>query len=150
MKVILKAEVKDLGRMGEVVNVKDGFARNYLVPQGLAAEANTKNVKALEHETKKIQEMAKKVKSGASGLAEQIAAAKVTIKAKAGEEEKLFGSVTSMDIADALKAEGIEIDKKKIHLDEPIKRIGMHDVKIHLHKDVDAVVKVEGMGEAGA
>ena len=147
MKVILKAEVKDLGRMGEVVNVKDGFARNYLVPQGLAAEANTKNVKALEHETKKIQEMAKKVKSGASGLAEQIAAAKVTIKAKAGEEEKLFGSVTSMDIADALKAEGIEIDKKKIHLDEPIKRLGEYTVTIKLHSEVSAQLNVQVVPE---
>lgn len=147
MKVILKADVKDLGRMGEVVNVKDGFARNYLLPQGLAAEANTKNVKALEHETKKIQEMAKKVKSGASGLAEQIAAAKVTIKAKAGEEEKLFGSVTSMDIADALKAEGIEIDKKKIHLDEPIKRLGEYTVTIKLHSEVSAQLNVQVVPE---
>ncbi len=147
MKVILKADVKDLGRMGEVVNVKDGFARNYLVPQGLAAEANTKNVKALEHETKKIQEMAKKVKSGASGLAEQIAAAKVTIKAKAGEEDKLFGSVTSMDIADALKAEGIEIDKKKIHLDEPIKRLGEYTVTIKLHSEVSAQLNVQVVPE---
>ena len=147
MKVILKADVKDLGRMGEVVNVKDGFARNYLVPQGLAAEANTKNVKALEHETKKIQEMAKKVKSGASGLAEQIAAAKVTIKAKAGEEDKLFGSVTSMDIADALKAEGIEIDKKKIHLDEPIKRLGDYAVTIKLHSEVSAQLNVQVVPE---
>ena len=147
MKVILKTDVKDLGRMGEVVNVKDGFARNYLVPQGLAAEANTKNVKALEHETKKIQEMAKKVKSGASGLAEQIAAAKITIKAKAGEEDKLFGSVTSMDIADALKAEGIEIDKKKIHLDEPIKRLGEYTVTIKLHSEVSAQLNVQVVPE---
>ena len=147
MKVILKSDVKDLGRMGEVVNVKDGFARNYLVPQGLAAEANTKNVKALEHETKKIQEMAKKVKSGASGLAEQIAAVKVTIKAKAGEEDKLFGSVTSMDIADALKAEGIEIDKKKIYLDEPIKRLGEYTVTIKLHSEVSAQLNVQVVPE---
>ena len=147
MKVILKSDVKDLGRIGEVVNVKDGFARNYLVPQGLAAEANTKNVKALEHETKKIQEMARKVKSGASGLAEQIAAAKVIIKAKAGEEDKLFGSVTSMDIADALKAEGIEIDKKKIHLDEPIKRLGEYTVTIKLHTEVSAQLNVQVVPE---
>jgi large subunit ribosomal protein L9 len=147
MKVILKSDVKDLGRIGEVVNVKDGFARNYLVPQGLAAEANTKNVKALEHETKKIQEMARKVKSGASGIAEQIAAAKVIIKAKAGEEDKLFGSVTSMDIADALKAEGIEIDKKKIHLDEPIKRLGEYTVTIKLHTEVSAQLNVQVVPE---
>lgn len=147
MKVILKSDVKDLGRIGEVVNVKDGFARNFLVPQGLAAEASTKNVKAFEHEKKKIQEMARKVKAGAAGLAEQIAAAKITIKAKSGEEDKLFGSVTSMDIAEALKAEGIEIDKKKIHLDEPIKRLGEYTVTIKLHSEVSAQLNVQVVPE---
>ena len=147
MKVILKNDVKDLGRAGEVVNVKDGFARNYLVPQGLAVEASTKNVKEFEHEKKKIQEMAKKVKAGATGLAEQIAAAKIVIKAKAGEEDKLFGSVTSMDIADALKAAGIEIDKKKIQLDEPIKRLGEHTVAVKIHSEVSAQLNVQVVPE---
>jgi len=147
MKVILKNDVKDLGHVGEVVNVKDGFARNFLVPQGLAVEASTKNVKVFEHEKKKIQEMAKKVKSGAAGLAEKISAAKIIIKAKAGEEDKLFGSVTSMDIADALKAEGIEIDKKKIQLDEPIKRIGEYTVPIKLHSEVSAQLNVQVVPE---
>lgn len=147
MKVILKSDVKDLGRIGEVVNVKDGFARNYLVPQGLAAEASTKNVKAFEHEKMKIQEMAKKVKAGAAGLAEKIAAAKVTIKAKAGEEDKLFGSVTSMDIAEALKAEGIEVDKKRIYLDEPIKRLGEYLVTIKLHSEVSVQLNVQVVPE---
>jgi large subunit ribosomal protein L9 len=147
MKVILKSDVKDLGNIGEVVNVKDGFARNFLVPKGLAVEASTKNVKVFEHEKKKIQEMARKVKAGAAGLAEKISAAKITIKAKAGEEDRLFGSVTSMDIADALKAEGIEIDKKKIQLDEPIKRIGEYSVAIKLHSDVSAQLNVQVVPE---
>jgi large subunit ribosomal protein L9 len=147
MKVILKSDVKDLGNIGEVVNVKDGFARNFLVPKGLAVEASTKNVKVFEHEKKKIQEMARKVKAGAAGLAERISAAKITIKAKAGEEDRLFGSVTSMDIADALKAEGIEIDKKKIQLDEPIKRIGEYSVAIKLHSDVSAQLNVQVVPE---
>jgi large subunit ribosomal protein L9 len=147
MKVILKSDVKDLGRVGEVVNVKDGFARNYLVPQGLAVEASTKNVKSFEHEKKKIQEMARKVKAGAAGLAEQIAAARITIKAKAGEEDKLFGSVTSMDIAEALKASGIEIDKKKIHLDEPIKRLGDYTVTVKLHSEVSTQLNVQVVPE---
>jgi large subunit ribosomal protein L9 len=147
MKVILKNDVKDLGRAGEVVNVKDGFARNYLVPQGLAVEASTKNVKEFEHEKKKIQEMARKVKAGATGLAEQIAAAKIVIKAKAGEEDKLFGSVTSMDIADALKAAGIEIDKKKIQLDEPIRRLGEHTVAVKIHSEVSAQLNVQVVPE---
>jgi large subunit ribosomal protein L9 len=147
MKVILKTDVKDLGNVGEVINVKDGFARNFLVPQGLAVEASMKNVKVFEHEKKKIQEMARKVKSGAAGLAEKISAAKITIKAKAGEEDKLFGSVTSMDIADALKAEGIEIDKKKIQLDEPIKRIGEYTVAIKLHSEISAQLNVQVVPE---
>jgi large subunit ribosomal protein L9 len=147
MKVILKTDVKDLGHVGEVLNVKDGFARNFLVPQGLAVEASTKNVKVFEHEKKKIQEMARKVKTGAAGLAEKIAAVKLTIKAKAGEEDKLFGSVTSMDIADALKSEGIEIDKKKIQLDEPIKRIGEYTVAIKLHSEISAQLNVQVVPE---
>jgi len=147
MKVILKSDVKDLGRIGEVVNVKDGFARNFLVPQGLAVEASTKNVKAFEHEKKKIQEMAKKVKAGAAGIAEKIAAARITIKAKAGEEDKLFGSVTSMDIVEALKAEGIEIDKKRIQLDEPIKRLGEYQIAVKLHSEVSAQLNVQVVPE---
>ena len=147
MKVILKNDVKDLGQAGEVVNVKDGFARNYLVPKGLAVEASTKNVKEFEHEKNKIQEMAKKVKAGAAGLAAQIAAAKIIIKAKAGEEDKLFGSVTSMDIADALKAAGIEIDKKKIQLDEPIKRIGDYTVAVKIHSEISAQLNVQVVPE---
>ncbi|HMK61913.1 MAG TPA: 50S ribosomal protein L9 [Dissulfurispiraceae bacterium] len=147
MKVILKSDVKDLGNMGEVVNVKDGFARNFLMPQGLAAEASSKNLKAFEHEKRKIQEMAKKVKAGAADLAERIAAAKVTINAKAGEEDKLFGSVTSMDIADALKTAGIEVDKKKIILDEPIKRLGDYAVTIKLHAEVLAKLNVQVVPE---
>lgn len=142
MKVILKADVKDLGRVGEVVSVKDGFARNYLMPKGLAVDASTKNVKQFEHDKRQILEMAKKVKAGAEGLAEKIAATGITIKAKAGEEDKLFGSVTAMDIAEALKAEGIEIDKKKISLEEPIKRLGEYKVAVKLHSNVAAEITV--------
>jgi large subunit ribosomal protein L9 len=142
MKIILKADVKDLGRIGEVVTVKDGFARNYLMPKGLAVDASMKNVKAFEHEKKKIIEMAKKVKTGAEGLAGKIAATGITISAKAGEEDKLFGSVTAMDIAEALKEAGIEVDKKKIHLEEPIKRLGEYKVAVKLHSDVAAEITV--------
>jgi large subunit ribosomal protein L9 len=147
MKVILKTDVKDLGQTGEVVNVKDGFARNFLLPRGLAAEANTRNIKSFEHEKKKIVEQAKKVKTGAEGLAEKIAAVTLTIRAKAGEEEKLFGSVTTADIAEALMAKGIEVDKKKIHLEEPIKRLGEFKVGIKLHTDVMAEFTVQVVAE---
>jgi large subunit ribosomal protein L9 len=142
MKVILKADVKDLGRIGEVVTVKDGFARNFLMPKGLAVDASTKNVKQFEHDKKQILEMARKIKVGAEGVAAKIAATGITIKAKAGEEDKLFGSVTAMDIAEALKAEGIEIDKKKINLEEPIKRLGEFKVAVKLHSDVAAEITV--------
>ena len=147
MKVILKTDVKDLGQTGEVVNVKDGFARNYLMPRGLAAEANIRNIKSFEHEKKKIVSLAKKVKTGAEGLAERISAVTLTIRAKAGEEEKLFGSVTTADIAEALKAQGIEVDKKKIHLEEPIKRLGEFKVGVKLHTDVLAEFTIQVVAE---
>jgi large subunit ribosomal protein L9 len=147
MKVILKSDVKDLGRIGEVVNVKDGFARNFLMPKGFAVEANTKNLKEFENEKSKIMAMAKKLKTGAEGLAGRIADTKIIIKAKAGEEDKLFGSVTAMDIAEALKAQGIEVDKKKIHLDEPIKRLGDYTVSIKLMTDVASDLAVQVVPE---
>jgi large subunit ribosomal protein L9 len=136
MKVILKSDIKGLGGMGEVVSVKDGYARNFLLPKGLVTEANPKNIRALEHEQKKIQDAARKLRAGAEALASRIASMTVTIMAKAGEEEKLFGSVTAMDIAEALKKEGLDIDRKKIVLDEPIKRLGNYAVNVKIHSDV--------------
>jgi large subunit ribosomal protein L9 len=124
MKIILKEDIKKIGKMGQIVDVADGYARNYLVPKGLAVEASTKNIRSLEHEKKIIQEKARKHKGSAQDLASRISALTLTIKAKAGEEEKLFGSVTTMDIAEALLAQGVEIEKKKIVLEEPIKRLG--------------------------
>lgn len=147
MKVILKSDVKDLGEVGGVVSVKDGFARNYLIPKNLAVEANEKNIKALEHERKKILEVARKVKAGAEDLAAKISSLSVTIMAKAGEEDKLFGSVTSMDIADALKGQGFDIDKKKIVLDDPIKRLGAYTVPVKIHSSVSAQLNVVVAGE---
>jgi len=116
VKVILKDDMKKVGKMGDIINVADGYARNYLIPRGLAAEANTKNIKSLEHEKRIVEDKAKKLKNSAQDLASRISATTLVIKAKAGDEEKLFGSVTTMDIAEALRSEGIEIDKKKILL----------------------------------
>ena len=147
MQVILREEVKALGQMGTVVNVKEGYARNFLIPKGLAVEANVNNVKALEHEKRKIQERAKKLRTGAEGLAATISETTLTIKAKAGEEEKLFGSVTAMDIADALKVAGLEIDKKKIVLDEPIRRLGDYTVSVKIHSEVSAQLKIQVVPE---
>jgi large subunit ribosomal protein L9 len=147
MKIILKEDIKKLGKMGQIVDVADGYARNYLVPKGLAVEASTKNVRSLEHEKKIIQEKARKHKDSAQDLASRISAMTLTIKAKAGEEEKLFGSVTTMDIAEALLTQGVEIEKKKIVLEEPIKRLGSYSVQIKLHPDVSVPLTIEVIQE---
>jgi large subunit ribosomal protein L9 len=147
MKVILRDDVKNVGRMGQVVNVADGYARNYLVPRGFAIEANTKNIKSLEHEKRIIGEKVKRIKNSAQDLAKKISTITLTIKANAGEEGKLFGSVTTMDIAELLKNEGIEIDKKKISLDEPIKRLGSYSVNVKIHPEISAQLAVEVVQE---
>jgi large subunit ribosomal protein L9 len=147
MKVILKEDVKKVGSMGQIVTVTDGFARNYLVPRGLAVEANTKNMKSLEHAHRMIQEKAKKVKESMQDFAERLSKITLVIKAKAGEEGKLFGSVTSMDISEQLKNIQIDIDKKKISLDEPIKRLGTYAVSIHLHPEIDTQITLQVVGE---
>ena len=147
MKIILKEDIKKLGKMGQIVDVADGYARNYLVPKGIAVEASTKNIRSLEHEKKIIQEKARKHKDSAQDLASRISAMTLTIKAKAGEEEKLFGSVTTMDIAEALLTRGVEIEKKKIVLEEPIKRLGSYSVQIKLHPDVSVPLNIQVIQE---
>jgi large subunit ribosomal protein L9 len=147
MKVILKEDIKHVGKMGQIVDVADGYARNYLIPKGLVAEASTKNIKFLEHEKRIIQEKAKKIKDSAQDFASKISSVTISIKAKAGEEGKLFGSITTMDISEALQKEGIEIDKKKISLEEPIKRLGSYTVNIKLHHDVSAPLNIQVIEE---
>lgn len=145
MQVILKENLKNLGKVGDIVSVKDGYARNYLIPRGLAINATSKNLRALEHAKRVVMEKAKKLVNTAQSLAEKISATDITIKAKAGEEDKLFGSVTAIDIAEALKEKGLEVDRKKIVIEEPIKRLGQHTVYVKLHPEVTAqlIVKVE-------
>ncbi len=147
MKVILKADVKNIGQIGDVITVKDGFARNFLIPKGLAIEANLKNIKSLEHEKRKIEEIAKKAKAASENLLSKIAGLNLIIKAKAGEEGKLFGSITAMDISEALKKEGFEVDKRKIQLEEPIKRLGDYTVNIKIHQDVSAKLNINVIAE---
>jgi len=147
MKVILKDDVKNVGNMGDIVKVTDGYARNYLVPKGLAVEASSKNIKSVEHEKRIIQEKAKKIRNSAQDLSDRISKVTLVMKANAGEEGKLFGSVTSMDIAEALKNEGFDIDKKKISLDEPIKRIGEHTVNVKIHPEITTNVTVQVVQE---
>ncbi len=147
MKVILKEDVKNIGSMGQIVDLADGFVRNYLVPRGLAVEANVKNIKSLEHAKKVIQERAKKIRNRAQDLAGKISDLTLVIKAKAGEEGKLFGSVTTMDIAEQLKNAGFEIDKKKISVEEPIKRIGSYSVKVRIHPEIATEVNLQVIEE---
>ncbi|MFZ6017211.1 MAG: 50S ribosomal protein L9 [Nitrospirota bacterium] len=147
MQVILKDNVRNLGEMGQIVNVAKGYARNFLIPRGLAVEADTKNIKSLEHEKRIIQEKARKMKDSAQDIAGRISAMTLTIKARAGEEEKLFGSITTMDIAETLQKEGIEIDRKKISLEEPIKRLGFYTVNIKVHPQVSAHLNIQVIPE---
>ncbi len=146
MKVILSEDVKNLGIMGEVVNVSDGYARNFLFPKKFAVEANTKNLKEFEHNKKIITEKAAKIKESFKSVADKLSSVTLTIKAKTGEDDKLFGSVTNMNIADALALEGFDIDKKKIVM-EPIKKLGEYSAAIKLHTDLSAEVKINVVQE---
>lgn len=141
MKVILRKNFDQLGKIGDLVEVKDGYARNFLLPRQIAYIATKGNIRSLEEE--KLQLAKKEVKEleAAKILAAEIENVSITIPVKVGEEDKIFGSVTSQMIADALKEKSYEIDKRKIDLDEPIKALGIYSVNVKLHNDVTAVVK---------
>ncbi|MCZ7679561.1 MAG: 50S ribosomal protein L9 [Sandaracinaceae bacterium] len=142
MQVVLRDDVENLGRSGDVVRVKPGYARNYLIPRGLAAAATHGNVAQIEHEKKVAVARATKLRASAQGRASELSAVEVEIAAQAGDNQKLFGSVGSRDIAQALAAKGVEIDRKKIVLAEPIKELGEYEVPIKLGYEVQATVKV--------
>jgi len=143
MKVILLEDVVGTGSAGEVVEVKSGFARNKLIPSGIAIEANATNMKTLEHRRAKIAAKKTADKEMAQTLADQLEGKEVEFTAKAGEAGKLFGSVTAHDIAEAVKeATGFEIDRRKILLDSPLKEIGLHDVRYRVYPEVEATIKV--------
>jgi len=142
MQVILREDIDKLGKIGDLVKVADGYARNYLVPNKKAIEATPKNLNAMEHAKKMVSDRLRKLKKEAAADADNIKALAITIRAKSGEEGKLFGSVTSMDIAEAVKAQGVIIDKRKIVLDEPIKRLGDYTITVKLHADVTADFKL--------
>jgi large subunit ribosomal protein L9 len=141
MKVILRKHFENLGEVGTVVEVKDGYALNYLIPRQLAYLATEGNINALKEEKK--QAAAKEVKEleAANKLKVELEKTSVSILVKVGEEERLFGSVTAQDVAAALNTKGFDIDKRKIDLAEPIKALGIHDVNVKLHPKVIAVVK---------
>jgi large subunit ribosomal protein L9 len=154
MDVILQQDVENLGTIGDVVKVKPGYARNYLFPRGLALEADAKNLAVLEHRKRALAAKRAKVQKENEAEAGRLAALSVVIAARAGEEDKLFGSVTNVDIQRALAAQGFEIDRKKILLQGPIKTLGEHSVTVDLGAGVRtalkvAVVRQEEAGETG-
>ncbi|MFH1258604.1 MAG: 50S ribosomal protein L9 [Elusimicrobiota bacterium] len=142
MKVILWDDVAKLGKVGEVVNVADGYARNFLIPKGLALLYTEKTKNQIESKKKKVLQQLEKDKKTAAQRAEEISRISITIPVKAGENDKMFGSVTNADIAEALAGEGQKIDKKDILLEQPIKELGTYTVEIKMHKEVNGKIKV--------
>ncbi len=149
MEVILKEDVPKLGHRGEVVKVADGYGRNYLLPRRLAIEANKANRAVIEQMKVSAKRRSDREKADAEGLSKQLEGATLSFTRKAGEQDHLFGSVTSGDIADALASQGFTVDRRKIQLDEPIKNLGEFAVAIKLHRDIIAKVKVVVAKEAG-
>ncbi len=143
MKVFLKQDVAKIGKKGQILDVKEGYARNFLIPGGLAVEASGGAMKQIEEEKKASDRHKAKEKEEAQDLAKKIEAVSVLLKHKAGEEGRLFGSITSAEIAEALKHKNFNIDKKKIVLDEPIRLVGDYEVKIKLHPEVAAHLNVQ-------
>lgn len=147
MEVILKEDIPNVGKMGEVVRVRDGYARNYLLPRGLVLVANKRNLKTYEHQKRVVESQKERVQKQANTLSEKLAQVSLVIRARAGEEGRLFGSVTNMDIEKALKAQGLEVERRKIHLAEPIKNLGDYEVPVRLTADVQANIKVSVVAE---
>jgi large subunit ribosomal protein L9 len=147
IEVILREDVKTLGRAGEMVRVKPGYARNYLLPQGLAYEATEGNKKRIAAETKARASRNQAERSEAERLATTLSAVQLNLSGKAGEEGKLFGSITSQDVADALARAGHTVDKRRIELEHPIKTVGEHAVTVRLHPEVHAELRVSVLAE---
>lgn len=148
MKVILSRDVKELGKAGSIVNVAEGYARNFLFPRKLATPAGEGEMKSLEQKRKIVEIKGEKVIAEAQKIAQQIENIKVTIKGKTGTGTKLYGSITNQEIADALlKQHSIKVDKRNIHIAEPIKTIGIFEIPIKLHHDVSAKIRVEVVGQ---
>ncbi len=142
MKLILREDVESLGKIGEIVEVAGGYGRNYLLPRGLAVKASSKNLKEQEHQKKLIQARMDRQKKDAQEMAGSLDSVSCTITRKTGEDERLYGSVTSRDIEEALREEGVSIDRKRIVLEEPIKKLGVYTVPVKLHTDVTGNIKV--------
>jgi large subunit ribosomal protein L9 len=147
VKVILREDVQKLGKSGDIVTVKDGYGRNFLLPRKMAVMANEKNLRQMEHDKQVIAARQEKLKDQAHAQSQKLQAAELKFRRKVGEQEKLYGSVTALDIADALAGQGYRIDRRTIHLPEPIKSIGMHEVEVRLHRDIATKLRIEVVPE---
>lgn len=149
MEIILQESISTLGKAGDVVKVADGYARNYLLPRGLALVADRKNLTNLERQRNRIMARAARLRDEHEALASQLQAMELVVPVKVGEGDRLYGSVTAMDIAEAIAAKGYPVDKRKIQIKELIKVLGDHDVEIRLATDVAATVKIKVVSAAG-
>ncbi len=149
MKIILREDVERLGRKGDIVTVKDGYARNYLIPRGLALPVTRGNIKMIEEEKRRLLRQREREAKTAQELADKLSQLELVIYKKAGENDVLYGSVTAAELAEALKEKGFDIDRKNIILEEPIKRLGVHYFEVRVHHDVKARVRVVVKKEEG-
>ncbi len=147
MELILRDDVASLGKAGDLVRVKPGYARNFLLPRGLAFEATDGNKKRIAAESKARNAVAAAERADAQALADRIAAVSLTFTAKSGEDGKLFGSITAGDIAEQLAANGVTVDKRRIELEHPLKHLGFHTVPVRLHHEVQGEAKVNIVAE---
>jgi large subunit ribosomal protein L9 len=147
MEVILRQHVEKLGERGEIVKVANGYGRNFLLPRKLALVATEANRKQIERERVKFELVEAEEKKGAEGLASQLAGVTLQIARRVGATEALYGSVTNADIADELKAKGFEIDRRKVQLDDPIKKLGEYEIPVRLHREVSVPIKVTVVAE---
>jgi large subunit ribosomal protein L9 len=148
MEVILKEDIANVGKIGEVVRVRDGYARNYLLPRGLVLIANKKNLKTFDHQKKMVADQKQKIVREAQAIGDQLTGVSLVISMKAGEEGRLFGSVTNMQIEKALKAKGLNVDRRKIHLEEAIKNLGEYEVPIRMSADLTVSLKLSVVAES--
>ncbi len=142
MEVILTRDVPDLGGAGDLVNVKAGYGANYLIPQGIAVLATTRNQSRLAHERRRIEALVARERAAALEASRRLQGMSITLTKLVGDDDKIFGSVTTKDIADALADEGVKIDRRQINLDSPLKALGVYEVPVKLHREVEAIVKV--------
>jgi large subunit ribosomal protein L9 len=142
MKVILQEDVSNLGKAGELVRVRAGFGRNFLIPQGKAVYATTKSVRQLEHQKRQLATRAAKVSKEAAAISARVSAVSPTVQKRAGEGDRIYGSVTTRDIAAAFAVEGVEVDRRKIHLHAPVRTLGVFDIEVRLSSSIVAVCKL--------